>query len=530
MPVTFNTNNNYDVEIVTESDLNSPTTLQYSSNTNTAFVEMKITAVDPQANPVLVSNLKFDGKVPDFAWNGSTQMPQACVPPPPPHDAISSLQHVTGISIPSTCITGPLGFGHSSFFGNSNIAQQGPYEVQYDFTEMNDQIMQYGVGIQNIVLIEVYEDDNGVLVNDQHSPASDENYNHWQMWVDDSYYGSPATHPITTNTYPVFVKAFVFLQFDPGGVYNNTTLEIDVDEVEPVYGCIDPNADNYNPIATVNDGSCTYPPVLHTITFSPVLNNATGQYTNTFLNSDFALANPSNLKNMIFNPQPGSSGGTNLVLANTYAAGDFVNELVQIDLFPVNPSIGLSNFEAVYDFPVASNPPATNGGPPANIPLTPGYFQRPSNWGDAKNNLTGASVRMLSVDPPATPTYEIPTFDENGNPVFVYGGYSPWCNQADPTGVRPTTHVFFEDDIHALDPSGNTFTIETDGIHIEEFYHPIGNSELILNPGYEWFPYKLQLNIQLSFQMPDFPLSIVLDIDHNTENQGDLNWVPPGGN
>lgn len=34
-----------------------------------------------------------------------------------------------------------------------------------------------------------------------------------------------------------------------------------------VYGCTDPNANNYNPSATINDGSCTYDPTIYNLPF-----------------------------------------------------------------------------------------------------------------------------------------------------------------------------------------------------------------------------------------------------------------------
>ena len=86
MPVTFNSNNNYSVDIISELHPNTPnlhTAIEYSSLTNTPFVTVKITPTNPQTNPVLASNLKFDDQVPDFAWNGSTQQPPACEPPRP---------------------------------------------------------------------------------------------------------------------------------------------------------------------------------------------------------------------------------------------------------------------------------------------------------------------------------------------------------------------------------------------------------------------------------------------------------------
>ena len=514
MPVTFNSNNNYNVQIVTEVDLNNPSVLQYSSQTNTPFVMVKITPTNSQTNPVLASNLKFDGKVPDFSWNGLTQIPQACAPPPPPYDAISSLQHVTGISIPSTCVTGPLGFGHSSFFGNSNVAQQGPYEVQYDFVEMNDQIIQYGVGIQNIVLIEVYEDDNGGLVNAQHSPTVDENYNHWPMWESPTRTDTSGPQ-ITTNVYPVFIKVFVFLQFDPGGIYGNTTLEIDIDEVEPIYGCTDPTSLDYNNSATIDDGSCTYTTQQYTIQFSDSGVDSTGPYTSNF--NAFGIFT----RGFVFN-----GNGNPLVLGNTYAEGDIVNHLVTIDLTPhSHPTI--PDQEIVYDF-------AIPGGPNPNITQTPGYTNQGDQWGDAKNNLTGTSIRILNMND-QTVTYA------------DAGPFSQWHNSVDPTGFQPryitelglnpgdgtyTSHII------TTDPDGNDLHIPTagsdplstfSGVGTIEWYYPSSDPQLNDNPGYEWFPYKVWLSINIKdFVMPAHDVDIVLEIDHNTENQGDPNWEAPG--
>ena len=251
--ITHNSNNNYSVDIVTEPNLSSPSVIQYSSTTNTPFVTIKITPNDPQVAPVLASNIKIDDIISNFAWNESVNFNSKgiCEPPPPPHNSNSSLQHVTGIGVTSSC----QAQGFSSFFGNSSEPQQGPYEAQNDSATQTSQIAANGVSWSEIILIEVYEDDSGGLVNDNHSPAIAENYNEWAMWS--------TTPSITTNIYPVYVKAFVYLSFDTGGmsgVTSNINLNLDIDEVEPTYGCTDPAASNYDATATVDDGSCVLPP------------------------------------------------------------------------------------------------------------------------------------------------------------------------------------------------------------------------------------------------------------------------------
>mgnify|MGYP003112289639 FL=1 len=261
MSVTFNSNNNYNVEIITEADLSNPSTIEYSQSTNTPFVTMKITPINPQTQPVLASNIKIDDIIPDFAWNANVQynINGLCEPPATPHGVNSSIQHVTGIGVTSNCQS--LGF--NSFFGNSNESQQGPYEAQNDPTIQANQIANNGVSWSSIILIEVYEDDLGNLVNDQHSPIVAENYNEWLMWTGPIQTPGGPRREITANIYPVYVKAFVYLSFGSGGMTgltSNTTLNLDIDEVEPTFGCTDPTANNYDSTALIDDGSCIIPP------------------------------------------------------------------------------------------------------------------------------------------------------------------------------------------------------------------------------------------------------------------------------
>lgn len=259
--ITHNSNNNYSVDIVTEPDLSSPSVIEYSATTNTPFVTVKITPNDPQVAPVLASNIKIDDIIPAFAWNEGVNynVKGICEPPVPPHNANSSLQHVTGIGVTSYC----SGLGFNSFFGNSNVRQQGPYEAQNDSVTQTSQIAANGVSWSEIILIEVYEDDLGELINDSHSPAVAENYNEWLTWDGPVQTPGGPRREITTNIYPVYVKAFVYLSFGSGGmsgVTSNINLNLDIDEVEPTYGCTDPLANNYDATATVDDGSCIIPP------------------------------------------------------------------------------------------------------------------------------------------------------------------------------------------------------------------------------------------------------------------------------
>ena len=48
---------------------------------------------------------------------------------------------------------------------------------------------------------------------------------------------------------------------------------------------------------------------------------------------------------------------------------------------------------------------------------------------------------------------------------------------------------------------------------------------------YDWFPEKLEVTVDLNFIMPTpqsgTVFSIPINLYHNTENQGDLNWTTP---
>ena len=262
MSLTFNSNNNYSVEIITEADLSNPSTIEYSATTNTPFVTMKIIPTNPQTQPVLASNIKIDDIIPDFSWNENVNynVKGICEPPATPHGANSSIQHVTGIGVVNAC----QAFGHTSFFGSSSLPQQGPYSAQNDPVTQTSQIAANGISWSEIVLIEVYEDDLGQLINDSHSPFVAENYNEWLMWSGPIQTPGGPRREITTNIYPIYVKAFVYLNFGSGGITSltsNTTLELDIDEVELTFGCTDSNSTSYDSLATIDDGSCTYPPV-----------------------------------------------------------------------------------------------------------------------------------------------------------------------------------------------------------------------------------------------------------------------------
>tara|TARA_R110000868_G_scaffold293607_1_gene554095 strand:- start:125 stop:1696 length:1572 start_codon:yes stop_codon:yes gene_type:complete len=522
MPVTFNSNNNYSVDIVSELDINNPSSVQYSSISNTPFVEVKITPTNSQTNPVLASNIKIDGMIPSFIWNGATQIPQACEPPPPPHNTNSSLQHLTGISVTG----GSLCAGINGFNGNSNAPQQGPYIAENDFNTQTNEIAANGVSWSQILLIEVYESDNAILVNDGFTPATLENYNNWAMW-------QGLVHPITNNVYPKYVKAFVYLNFGSNGLSgltSNTTLNLDIDEVEPIYGCTDSAATNYDSNATIDDNSCVIPNYVNVNVNLSVLSSSgqgynNGPYTSGQTFTDLA---GNNFTTTNF-PQPSNLDITSATTINlgSFVSGHHIQQLVTFDIQPVVWAQQFGGLR-IYNYPLA-------GGPNANISQTSSYSQNPGGWGDAKNNLTAASLAVQATTElnnsgssmsGSDYTFYQATY-QGGNPYGQPPVYSDWHNGPDPTGAQPTKTVIFVDAnsnyISAVS-TNSTFS----SVYATEIMNPNnGNFEQ-----WDYFPEKVTLNFMVDYVVP-FPqgpnqysdIDFNIKVAHNTERQGDFNWT-----
>ena len=514
---TFNSNNNYEVERVQELDVNNPSFIKLSATTLTPFVEIKITPIsgNSQLNPVLASNIKIDSIIPDFTWDGSTQIPQACEPPLPPHSANSSLQHATSILI----TPGGICTGISDFTGQSNLPQQGPYSAENDSTDQSNQIILNGVSWSEVVLIEVYEADDGTLVNDSFSPEILEDYNAWDM-----YSGAQL---ITNNIYPKYVKAFVYLNFGSNGLAGlttNTTLNLDIDEVEPIYGCTDPNATNYNSTVTIDDGTCSYLSAHGVDVVISVENSpsgiSNGPYTDGSIYSMGFLGNytTTDVANFLINGYGNiqlegeqNLGATTktITLPLTYSPGAAVSHIVQFYVYPSYPTLGYNNH--LYDFPFS-------GGPSVNITASTSEVQRMFfGWGDTKNNLTAASLRIRQPFIPLT--WEEPIYAPaiNNSPPL-----SNWHHTYDPTGFRPTISVSFNN--FAQSDTFGSPNITSLISAFEEY-----GDDFTVYTGKEWFPEKVLISITLDFTMPsnlgyNQAYEIPVNIYHNTENQGDLNW------
>ena len=541
MPVTFNANNNYDVEIITELDNTNPTVVQQSSLTNRPFVEIKITPTDGQLYPVLASNLNIDNIISSFVFTGINLQPPACEPPLTPHGVLSSSQHNTSISPSYLCITS----GYSSFNGPSNQSLQGPYSVDNDPLLQANQVSLNNVAWENIVLIEVYEDDYGVMHNDSFSPATQEDWSYWNMWV------TATGQEITTNIYPKYIKAFVYLDFGGGslgGLTSNTTLNLDIDEVEPIYGCTDTssNVTNYNASATIDDGSCQYSG--NTYGFQVNVNIHTGNMPGTGISagpytdgSTYTMIGPSGTTftyttnnwavsmapsyphgNISLDPTAGAPVLTKtIILPNTYAVGATVNDIVTFYVYPTYGNV-YSSWPSVFDFPYVGGPTGSGG---TNLSsFGTGTEQRMFwGWGNTKNNLTAAS---LSIQSPVSPNYgwNDAIYIDPANSSFS-PNMSLWHFSADITGLQPTEAVSFSNLTTATNSS------ITSSIEAQEFYNP--NPPSGSPPGLQYFPEKILVAVQLDFVMSAGAISsqnlnyndnyeLDFNVRHDTKNQGTI--------
>jgi hypothetical protein len=262
MPVTFNTNNNYNVEIIEEPNALSlvnpgvhgaPQAIKYSSINNTPYVELKITP-DLYQYPLLAGNMNFDGLYRFLDHHTQNNVNNTCTPPLTPHGVN------TTNTFGSTNFTGTLANGNycgvPPITTNVTSSFQGPFQSHRSFGAIYTDQLANGVAWTKVIWVEVYEDDNGQMVNTSFSPELNEDLASWQLWNPNN-----PNRPITNNIYPQYIRAFVFLEFapsGPGGLINNVDIFIDIDEDIPVYGCTNPSATNYNSTATVDDGSCVF--------------------------------------------------------------------------------------------------------------------------------------------------------------------------------------------------------------------------------------------------------------------------------
>ena len=517
---THNPNNLYSVDIVSDvnvDDLNN-SVVQFTPS-GVPFYKMTITP-NNNTDLVIAGNFKIDDIISSWEWNsnlpnGSGQF--NCFPPKPPYYGTDAGQSLKNTIARPYVLSGQGQYGlcwgagtptGSNFIGNGYYRFQGPYVFDNsDYCDGEFIDSNKSVTWRKIYLIDIYEMSSGMFANDNLSPAVEESV---LKWITASYFNSQFAN-VLHNGYPSRLNAFVFPEYHPTNKKTaDMTVDLDFDMLIPKLGCLDQGSSAYDSTAEISDPTaCVYPPPRYNVTVSANPASSTGEYTDVINNIIGLLGG----RNFLFN-----SDNSAIALANDYAPGEEVTETVVVDLTP-HPHPTITNFETVYDF-------AIPGGPDPNITQTNGFQNQGEQWGNAKNNLTSASIRILNVDGGNNP---FPIYNVEDDEGGVPGGLSLWHNSPDPTGLQPSREVFFNDNIDTLDPTGATFVAETAIIKLKEYYYFSSDEELIINPGYEWFPYKLQLTIELDFVMPDHDVNIDLQIDHDTINQGDPNWVNPRG-
>jgi len=590
MPVTNNPNNNYEVEIIESPDIRGlisqpppvPAFLQIAAN-GEEYIEWKITPTT-LGYPLIASNMRLgtnDGGVLSFNPNNEPIVnwrpgnmnggytgpnpniqPQAdeCTPPVTPHNLTPTITplpmqtHITWAS-GTSCPTSQFGQTWSPYRDLYQAAQVVTFEhppSNAPNTGIGNPAVE-GIWSEYTIMVEVYEDDNGDLVNDNLTPANNYLSGTWPnepstyMWVQ---WDAINHAPITLNPYPKFLKCFSFIQYN----FNITNYQapnvldllFDLDEVPPVQGCTDPTALNYSANAVVDDGSCSYSgSQTYSIqvdfglapNWSPVGTPGVlplGPYTD---GSGFAFTvpYPQNQtfvfqtidwnathgvdQNLRFNAGAVTDSVT---LSNQYNPGDHVNELVEIYVYPYTDQSG--GGLVIYDFPGPGGPYAQ-----FNLPDPTGsfgtftyadYIQRMySGWGDTKNNLTAASLRIqFGAEGWVVPEYEDPVV----TPVN-------WINAPDITGFQPTQTVNFT--------QNGALPSSVSAVYAAEEYQPAPG-----HPARDYFPNKIKISIQLDFYAPspsnpysganpwsnsNTLFTIPINLAHVTVNQGDLNWTEP---
>ena len=161
----------------------------------------------------------------------------------------------------------------------------------------------------------------------------------------------------------------------------------------PIYGCTDPTADNYNPNANTDDGSCNYAP--------PTIEGCTdGEASN-------------------YNPAANSDDGSCIypVYGCTDAAANNYNPLATVDDgtcdYTPGPVLGCTNDDAVNYNPLATQDDGTCYFLPIEIFAAPAWVLQPSCFGEQ-----GVfDVSFTGGDPP----YTMEVFG-NGQSLGLYTG------------------------------------------------------------------------------------------------------------
>jgi hypothetical protein len=511
---TLNNNNTYTVEIATDpSSAGGPgTTTSYDADGN-VYYKMDIF---PTAfgTPLFAGNFTIDGISPTYkwSWNANPIGPTNQSAPTPPHSYYTTQliqktligQYGPTYTLDNNPIYGPIKFDNSAYISGG-------------FTTSGKRATW-----SKIILKEVYQDINGLLeytANGQNESASSSEF----TWI---LSGLPNLNLFNSNTeVPYKIVAYVYMEYNFSVPLADETLNIDFDQIPPTGGCTDPFADNFTPQVHFDDGSCTYSGNLHGVelqidisdapaitdnytdgsNYSMTIFNVITNYTTinfdqtTYVNGNISLSNTSNLATSV------------VVSPNTYTAGTLVQESHEFYIYPSIYTVVNTPLPNMYDFPQVS-------GSIGNIVNIPGYEQRMFyGWGNAKNNLTAASLRIQN---PGTLNWHEPIYLDSTIPGYT-PNMSQWHHQEDITGLQPTEIVNFNNF------TNTSSTVDTTSlIQMQEEYNTLGSGV------YDWFPEKVKVTITLDFVMPNglgnnVAYVVPVKIYHDTENQGDLNWVAP---
>ena len=542
---TSNSNNLYTVDVVDDPNVTSNSGIDSAQLTPSGEPFYTISIRPNDYNQLICSgDFTIDGLSSTWVYNTDYAIPgtniiagpDPCYPVDPPWYGISGGQHLQHSTTHDYILKG-LGanscWGPNSGNGSNFVGTAGTYRFNGPFVFDNSTYCDGDFLISNdpvtwrkIILVDIYQLGLGNYLGTNYTPALEPDLEKWIITTPKDFPVNPfgvQLKPIH-NGYPAHVRAFVFPEYHPTNVLlPNMAVNIDIDLIAPVSGCNDSNATNYDSAVNRNDGSCTYPPPPEysiTISDGGGTIGGSGPYTDEYTNNTFSGTAPE--RNLVFN-----NDGSDIVLANTYAAGTLVNETVSIDL---TAQLDQNTDLTVFNF--------SSGTPAGNIPTTPGFSNRGTDWLDAKNNLTGASIRIVNTGNPSVIRV--------GSLAGVTQEFSDWHVAPDPTGFQPEKTTVFD-----VNPGNGTYTAKIvtplvsggnidvlagtndqnsshSGISIVEHYYAIGSPEITAQPALEHFPYKLQLVFEIKdFAMPAEDLQISIGIDHNTENQGDPNWVQP---